>query len=546
MIASRAFISTFREEYITPEDQFDWDDYRARLGRYALYEALYNNTAYRGIERWSVAYKNRYELYKHIRGIYNPAYRLVELISAKTMGGMIDWTALKTGAIPVTDADDRLIEALLQVMKWSKWGQAKTLYARRTAMLGDCGLWVVDEPDKEKVRIEILHPSKLKAAEFDSVGNIISASIEYAREWENEGGQERSVLYRMDVDKEKFATFKDGAPYAWQNDPDGNPMPEWDNPYGFVPLVKADYKDVGLLWGANAFHAGVNKFNEANDAASILNDGIRKAADPPFAASGVTMADDIEFSGALDDGTSTTEPSHQRDQTNIIGLPKDASITSLAPQIDVAGIAGNIQNLLMEIERDYPQLALQRLRESSGDKTGPAIKNAYGDAVGLLQEAMGNLDDGQIRAMQMAVSIGGMRGYEGFQGFDLESYAKGDLDFYIKERQLFEDTFTADQRVQILRNLPDNPAVARYILVNELEISEEEADLMIQAQMAQQQLKQQQQAGQFGPGQSSQQPVTVSRNPQPQLTAGPGQGDNGGGDVSAEVQRILSEIGAGG
>lgn len=541
MIATRAFISTFREEYITPEEQFDWDEYPARLGRYALYEALYNNTAYRGIERWSVAYKNKYELYKHIRGIYNPAYRLVELISAKTMGGMIDWTALKTGAIPVTDADDTLIEALLQVMKWSKWGQAKTLYARRTAMLGDCGLWIADEPGKGKVRIEIMHPSKIKSADFDSVGNVIAASIEYEREWENENGQERSALFRMDVDKGTFATFKDDAPFGWDDNP-----PEWENPYGFVPLVKADYKDMGLLWGANAFHAGVNKFNEANDAASILNDGIRKASDPPFAATGVTMESDIEFSGQLDDGTSTTEPTHQRDQANIIGLPKDASITSLAPQIDVAGIASNIQNLLMEIERDYPQLALQRLRESSGDKTGPAIKNAYGDAVGLLQEAMGNLDDGQIRAMQMAVSIGGMRGYEGFDAYNLDSYAAGDLDFYIKERQLFEDTFTADQRVQILRNLPDNPAVSRYILVNELEISEEEADLMIAEQVNQQMMKQQRQAAQFGQGQPPQQPVTVGRNPQPQLTAGQGAGDNGTGDVSAEVQRILSEIGAAG
>lgn len=530
MKAVRVGYHTFREEYITPEEQFDWGDYQARLSRYALYEAMYNNTVYRNIQRWSLVYKQNYELYKHIRGIYNPAYRLVELIAAKTMGGMIDWGALKGGAIPVTGADERLVDALLQVMRWSKMGQTKTLYARQGAKLGDVGLWVVDEPERQKVRIEVLHPAKIKDIEFDSIGNVVKTCIEYEREWIDEAGRKQSVTYRMDADKERFRTYKDDTPYAWQADARGTPMDEWPNPYGFVPLVKTDFKDLGMKWGGNAFHAGINKINEVNDAASILNDGIRKAADPPWGATGVQTERDIVVPGSLDDGTSTTEHSHQRDDSPILGFPKDSTLTSMAPNIDVAGIAGNIQDLLMELERDYPQLALHRLRESSGDTSGIAIRNAYGDAVGLLQEAMGNLDDGLIRALQMAVSIGGFRRYDGFAGYDLNSYDRGDLDFYIKERPIFEDGFTLDQRVQIIGNLPPNAAAARYILVNELEVTAEDADAII--------------AGHVSLPVSDNNMVIQSGQRPPQLPAGQGNpAQPGGDDVAVEVNRILSEVG---
>lgn len=37
----------------------------------------------------------------------------------------------------------------------------------------------------------------------------------------------------------------------------------------------------------------------------------------------------------------------------------------------------------------------------------------------------------------MAIAIGGFRGYEGHQGFDFESYAKGTLDHQIGDREVF-------------------------------------------------------------------------------------------------------------
>jgi hypothetical protein len=41
--------------------------------------------------------------------------------------------------------------------------------------------------------------------------------------------------------------------------------------------------------------------------------------------------------------------------------------------------------------------------------------------------------------MQMGIAIGGYRGYAGFEGFDLQSYGRGDLDISIAARPVFSE-----------------------------------------------------------------------------------------------------------
>jgi hypothetical protein len=46
-------------------------------------------------------------------------------------------------------------------------------------------------------------------------------------------------------------------------------------------------------------------------------------------------------------------------------------------------------------------------------------------------------DSALMRAHQMAVAIGGMRGYVGYQGFSLDSYRAGALEHSIGDRPVF-------------------------------------------------------------------------------------------------------------
>lgn len=523
MAALRAFHQTFREPDLMPDEVHGWATMAARFGRYAVFRGLYNNNLYWNNNPISASYKQNFALFQYIDGLYSPYYRLVELITAKTMGGALDWDALKVGAIPVTDADDTLIEALIQLWKWSKWGQNKTLYARLCAMLGDCGLWVNDDPARGRVSLEVLDPAKIKDATFDSVGNVIGATIEYPREWENPlhidartGRPETEVVtYRMEVDKSRFATYKDDKPFAWQTDASGAPVTEWENPYGFVPLAIANFKDLGLRWGAACLHAGIPKINAINDVSSIRNIGTRKAADPIWYGAGV-------------DATDLQVPEHERDDAPIIGGPEGTALQSLAPDIDFAGIGSAIDSMLMELEKDAPELAMHRLRDIGAGVSGVAVRNMFSDATGRLIEAMGNLDDALIRASQMGISIGAFRRYDGFRAYSLDSYKNGALDFQIRERELFEEGFSPQERVAIIQSLPDNPAAAEYILLNELQMSEEDARAILE-QRTHMVL-------------DTANAITVGSAPVPQLGQGTGEPAQGV-DLMADVQAILDSIG---
>jgi hypothetical protein len=482
--AASAFMTAYRESATIPDERRDWGDYENRIIRYAIYEGMYNNTVYRDIETYSRTLKYNHQLYKHIRGIYNPTFRLVKTIADKTVGGALDWEGLQTGPLQVVDADDRLIEALLQVLKWSKWGINKGLYARIAAKLGDSPLWIADEPDRQKVRLEIIHPAKVRDAQFDSVGNVISASLEYQREWLNPTTNTlEEVLYRMDANKDRFATFKDGAPFGWQ---EANPLPEWDNEYGFVPLVMTGFEDVGLYWSANAFHSASSKIHEINDAASLLNDSIRKVIEPWWYLANTSASTTLKAVGNLADGTTTQDASAQRDKVNTLHGPEGSQPYPMVFPVDITAGAANIQHMLDELERDMPELTLQSIRDVGGDLSGRAIRNLYADAIGRLNEASGNLNDGLMRALQMAVTIGGIRRYAGFSGYGIDSYDRGDLDFYIKEPVIFPDELTPSERITVLQSLPENTEIQRYILEKELELPADVVEAIVSEDLAQQ------------------------------------------------------------
>jgi hypothetical protein len=118
MTATQAFVSTFNERALVPTEYYSWDVYESRLFRYALSESYYTSTVYKAITPFAQRLKSTNDLYKYIRAIQNPVYRLVEAYVAKVYGGSIDFEDLSTGAIPILMADDTLKEALKQLYLW--------------------------------------------------------------------------------------------------------------------------------------------------------------------------------------------------------------------------------------------------------------------------------------------------------------------------------------------------------------------------------------------------------------------------------------------
>jgi hypothetical protein len=448
MTAIQIGVHAYNERALIPTDNYDWDDYQSRLFRYALAESYYNSITYRNISTFSTRLKIDNGLYKHVRNVYNPVYRLVEAYTSKVYGGALDFEDLSRGAIPVTMASDELKEAMRQLWLWSNWRLQKSLYVRHGAQLGDVFLKVVDEPEKEKVRLEVLHPGKVKDASFDAVGNVKTIELEYERTDDGKQWYKYGELWKDG----SVATTKEGKPYAYPVEMGGTGVSQWDYVVDFVPFTLTKHKDMGQTWGANAFHAQLGKIDELNDSASLVNDQIRKAVNVMWYFAGVQKKTDL---------SATTE---DKDQLSAIYGPADSQPFPMVSNIDLTSAGVNIERLLAELERDMPELAMHRLRDA-GNPTAPGIKAGFNDAIDRFTEAQGVYDDGLIRATKMAVTIGGIRRYEGFEAFGMDSYDNGDLEHFIQDRPIVVDELSKLEKITAL-NTAQAP---KWLILRELD-----------------------------------------------------------------------------
>lgn len=490
----QAFQAAYNKFALVPTDNFQWNSRQSRLFRYALYEAFYNGIVYQSITIFAARYKFDNNLYKFIRSIYNVVFRIVEAYVSKVYGGQLDFEDLSRGAIPITQGSDELKAAIKQLWINSNWQTEKSKYVRYGAMLGDVALKIVDDPEKEKAYIEVIHPGKIKEAEFDNVNNVKAVTIEYYRFYPD---GIKTYLYCEKIDKEQFQFFRDGQSYDYINDTANGPYSHYANPYGFVPMVIVKHKDMGQQWGANAYHTQLGKINELNDAASLLADQIRKAINVVWYYAGVRQADDIDIS--VD----------EKDQIPAMYGPEGSQPFPMIANIDISAAESVITDgLQAELERDLPELSLHRLREG-GHVTAPGVRASFSDAIDRFTEAQGMYDDGLIRIHKMGVSIGGWRGYAGFEGFNLDSYDKGDLDHYINMRPIVVDELSKFEKVQALQAAQ----APIWLVLRELDYDQDTIDEVKAEKEANQQMM-------FQAGANGQPPQPGQPGQQPQLPAG--------------------------
>ena len=426
---------------LAPDDTMTnstWDAYDQRLLRYAQYTMYYNNTVYTSLNKYLARLREESGLYKHVRGVYNPVARYVELYVAKVYGGALDMDTLEGGAIPLVYDNPSLQPALRTLWRDSNWQRKKSLYVRYGAKLGDTAIKIVDDRSSGRVRMEVLHPGKIKSAALDEVGNVKEVVIEYTRNDDIDALHSRNYTYTEVITQERFSTYRDGDLYPFYTDANGEPVAEWDNEYGFVPVVIASAMDSGFAWGQTGFTNALPKVDEINDAASVTNDSVRKIVNPLWYFSGVEKKDSLDASAA------------SRDAIPAIYGPPESQPFAMVQSINIADATNNIQQMLLELERDMPELAISRLRESSTQLTAPGVRAGYSDAIGRIQEVRGNLDGPLIAAQQMALSIGGYNRYRDYEGFTLDSYERGDTAHYIQQRPVIEDTLSKQERVQSL------------------------------------------------------------------------------------------------
>ena len=235
-------LRAFREEFVSASafSEEDFTDPEARKVRYEILWSQYENTLYRSIHPWAGAYKTRYALYRYIRNIYNPAYRLGEFWKAHLWGGQIDADAGEEGALPVITDNEALRVVIADVWKWSNWATQKDIVTLHGAIYGDVILRIIDNVELNKVYITSIYPGVVTELVKDPFGNIKGYTIEEERLSPNNS---TTVTYKETAKREGqnviFNTYLNDAPYAWNGE-----ASEWSEPYGFVPMVHIQHNDV--------------------------------------------------------------------------------------------------------------------------------------------------------------------------------------------------------------------------------------------------------------------------------------------------------------
>jgi hypothetical protein len=453
---------------IDPSLDMTTDGFESRQGQYRYYWHLYSNTIFDDVIRW-YRYKQAYRLYRNARSIYNPFKRLVDVYAGQIYGGIIteDGLPLPDGtpsAIPLDPAiDENLRLAFTQIWKWSNFQAGKSLYARFGAALGDVLMEVVDDLEREKVWLQIWWPGFVTDLELDPQGNIKAYTLDYEVKAPAgaTGTAKQNYKYRKEVTQETISYYRDGKPYDYGS---GSSAP---NPYGFAPAVWVNHQFLGAAHGANVWEGSQNKLEEANGLISRIHDQIHKSVSSPrifWTNSRITslLHQTKRPAGEMDE---ITAPDADRESTMLLKGPLDGRTESLLGDLDIASSFQYIESLMHEIEADHPELNMWQELRGMQEVSGPAAIRLSGDTVPRIYEAAANYDRGLLAASQMAVAIAGQRVVNGdwghkqtnnptdesvvnglslhqqrFQGFDLMSWDKGDLDALILPRQILPTT----------------------------------------------------------------------------------------------------------
>jgi len=430
-----AGLSAFSTAYFGSDTEHvdEYETVEARRIRYAVFWAMYANTAYERIHSFATALKHQYSTYKHIRSLYNPSLRLGSFYAAHLWGGALDPDAGEEGAIPIETEFDALRLTIATLWKATNFGTLKDVLTLRGCIEGDLILAVHDDVEKKRVYLERLDPGIVTELDLDTIGNVKGYILEEQRPHPEHPAQ--NVAYKLVVSRDGenvvYETSLNDKPYGWDEQP-----ARWEEPYTFVPLVLIKHVDVGLEWGWSELHPLRSKIREVDDLASMLSDQIRKYLEPIWLMPGTKQDLSIGGGQANETGSANTRPSPGREELKAIwNWPPEAKASALITDLNLMGALTHLDNLLAELERDCPEL--QQDIWATGATSGKALRVARQRVEARAIQRRANYDVGLVKIQMMALSIGGFRDYPGYEGIDLASYAAGDLDHRIADRPVF-------------------------------------------------------------------------------------------------------------
>jgi hypothetical protein len=393
-----------------------------------------------------------------LKPLRNPTYRTVEFHAGHL------WPGTLPAALPIETDNPDIIEPIQQVWTWSNWASTKQVAARHLALYGDMFLKVAQTEDGARAYLQALEPEYVTDFDSDERDYLTYVRIDVPMVRRHADGT-TTVYQHVEVWDKQTGRFK-----VWEHtDQPNTPTEELGTPmrdeaiesFGidFIPIVHAKFADIGEDRGLAAVSPALDKIDEANRQATRLSQMLfrhnnvtnaleRTGVDangrplPPVRVSDTDgIADSAQDTITLGDDTFVT-------------LPSNSTLKQLVPNINYEAALHVLQDHMIELEGDLPELVLYRMSDGR-DLSGRAVRLMLEPAIKRAEEARGNAESALIRADQMALTMGQNAGL--WQ--DIGNYAAGDFDHCFEQR----DIMASDDLERAQAQLADGNALKAYV-----------------------------------------------------------------------------------
>ena len=399
-----------------------------------MLEAYYmNNGLYDAIQ----AYMGANDIWTPgMQPLYNPAHRAVEFHVSHLWPGALD------RAFRLICEDEQVESAIKQVLKWSNWESKKQLAARWYAEFGTMFIKVPVRKESQQVRLQVIKSRYVTEFETDSSDFITFIRIDSQKSRLNQAGQPETYM-RTEVWNKAENSYRVFEHRFSRNTPLsqlGNPVEQSEiTKFGidFIPFVHAKFKDIGEPRGLGVFTHVLDKIDEANRIATRLHEIAFRFNRAYIGIS----ANDKDAQGRplpaprlMDKtGNEITSSNDLSSDESMILLPGMASLNMMVPNINFAGHLQELTDQMDEIKQDLPELRYYDIRESSNISTD-TMRMMLAGAIDRVLDARGSAHAALIRALQMALTLGKVNGFDGFT--QLGDYADGALEFSFAEQEV--------------------------------------------------------------------------------------------------------------
>jgi hypothetical protein len=436
----QTFGASLRGSASTLADDLAGQDFVATPDRYELAEKYYSNAMYERFDAKESAIKSWYGLPRQIRPVLSLAKPAIDWWPNTLFGGV--WTP---DGRPASDGQPNLLpydadtadEVRFAIQTAFTWGNGQAeipAWCRKTATIADGFGEIYVDYEREKAFPKFWHPKYITNIEWNHSGDVIEYMIEIPRK----DGADEYTWGRI-VTKESITTLRNGKEYSY----DGEPA-EMPNPWGFVPAVWVQHVNVGGQHGAGVMDGLYPVIDEVCGAVGATIDFIHKfvkqrviveTTDP----AGMKRVIDTETKrGATAD---FTDPRSDRETQTVQPAPPGTAVHRLIENLGLAEADPHIQRLLINIEKNVPELTIDEKLAAQRQASFPGawataqpmqrrvnhVFTNYVTALGKLGQMACSINGEMVRFGGWGRSGRNTKALDTFRPFSLQSFDRGEL-----------------------------------------------------------------------------------------------------------------------